>query len=380
MYLWQRFNVNGWNYKEVRWKRGEELKADIGKNTVKLNFIQAVKGVKEVKIPVQPSSRLGFEQAAPGEVSFRPGQPKRPAQKLPTETGQTTKILQKDSLSTKYNKLGDASSAIKEADKTLVVGELNRTKSGIFSSFKKSMENVWTNVREFIQDDWYRVKKLVENKNWKMEGLDPYQREILFKGRVGTRLEEVKNVVINIDKDIIYTSKRIGIKDNELIDEVNSYLISKHAPERNLKLGEMAVGISTKDANETIRILEESAHFDEIKRVANQISDLNKNTLDVLLEGQVIDKELYNMLRTTYKNHIPLNRVFEENEDIIDVLVNKGLDVKWSGLRRAVGSERKVDCLAHHSIFSCWENRRCSKMCDNGCQKTRRLGLSFRYY
>ena len=231
---------------------------------------------------------------------------------------------------------------IKETSSKLIPGEININKLSVYKSFKKSMENAWTNVREFIQDDWYRVKKLVDNKNWKMTGLDPYQREILYKGRIGARLEEVNDTIIKIDEDIVNTAKKIGIENSDLINNSNAYLIAKHVPERNEKLGKGAAGMSTHDANETIKILEELPHFDEIKRISGQISDLNKQTLKVLLEGQVIDKETYDLLHATYKNHVPLNRVFGENEDIVDILVNKGLDVKWSGLRRAVGSQRKV--------------------------------------
>ena len=322
----------------VRMKNDISISREIANNIYK----QATKGIKEVRIPVRPSSRLGFGQVAPGEVSFRPGQPIRPTQKLPISPTRTAKILEKDSLPIKYNKLGEESNIIKEADKTLIAGEINKAKSGLFNSFKNSMENIWTNIREFIQDDWYRVKKLVENKNWKTEGLDPYQKEILFRGRVGARLEEVNNAIIGIDRQIVNFSKSLGIKDTNLTDEINSYLIVKHAPERNLRLGENAAGISTKEAQETLRILEESPRAKTIKNIGEQISNLNKKTLEVLKEGQVIGQDTYDLLNKTYKNHIPLNRIFDESEDVVQVLMNKGLDVRWSGLRRAVGSEKKV--------------------------------------
>jgi len=60
------------------------------------------------------------------------------------------------------------------------------------------------------------------------------------------------------------------------------------------------------------------------------------------LDSEVIDKELFDLLNKTYKNHVPLQRVMSEADDIVDILSGKGFDVRSTGIKRAVGSERPV--------------------------------------
>ena len=200
----------------------------------------------------------------------------------------------------------------------------------------------WTTTREFIEDDWIRVKKLVQQKGANVtETNNPYEAEIRYWGRIGTRLEDAVSKVTAIDKDILDTSKKIGASDKSLAHDVNQYLHAKHAPDYNAKHGEKAAGMTDAEAAQIISDTDSSAHVSEIKRIAKQVKDMSDQTLDVLLEGGVIDQTLYDKLRAMYPEHVPLNRVME-GQDIVDVLINKGFNVQGSGLKRAKGSERQV--------------------------------------
>lgn len=247
------------------------------------------------------------------------------------------------SLNLSYDILGKDAIIVKEADQKILPTKLEPDNFGTYQKFKNFVSDKWTNIREFIQDDWIRVKKLVEREGVKVsDASNPYDKEILFRGKIDTRIERGKDIVKEIDQDIISTAKKAGIEDTKFQDDVNKYLWARHAPERNAKLGDGAAGITTKEANEMVKVIEASPHGKEVIRIANKVSEFNKETLDILLEGGVIDKELHTLLRNTYKNHVPLQRIFEETEAITDVLGGRGFDVRGTGIKRARGSKREV--------------------------------------
>jgi len=207
----------------------------------------------------------------------------------------------------------------------------------------KAIETKWDNIREFVDDDWLRVKKLIQRKGTIItETNNPYEAEIRYWGRLGTRVEEADNIIVGIDKDILSTSRTVKVPDAELSKEINQYLIARHAPERNAALGEKAAGITNKEAEKILTDIASKPYAKEVERIANEIQNLNNKTLDVLLESGVIDKTLLDTLRTKYKNHVPLNRVMSENDDIVEVLTRKGFGVQGAGLKRAFGSEKEV--------------------------------------
>ena len=199
-----------------------------------------------------------------------------------------------------------------------------------------------TKIREVVQDNWIRVKELQRQEGVKVtESANPYLKEELYHGRVGARIERVKEQITNVDKDILTTSKKINLPDSKLKDDINKYLIAKHAPERNARLGDGSAGMTNKEAQDILSGITSSGHGKEVQRIATELKKMSDETLDVLLRERVIGKDLYNQLKTAYKNHIPLQRVMG-GEDIVDVLVNKGFSVQGTGLKRARGSERQV--------------------------------------
>ena len=126
---------------------------------------------------------------------------------------------------------------------------------------------------------------------------------------------------------------------------MNEFLIARHAPERNKQLGDGAAGMTNDEAKEIMKRVKGTQYTKEVERIADHIQKLNDETLDILLEGELITKELYDTLRARYKHHVPLQRILDETgaEEIVDVLTNKGMQVKGSGLKRAKGSDLEVD-------------------------------------
>ncbi|MEK6897677.1 MAG: hypothetical protein AABW93_04075, partial [Nanoarchaeota archaeon] len=257
------------------------------------------------------------------------------------ETGEryTVKELSSDTL---YQKTGITTSAAKEAETIAKELPTNPTK---WNRFSNSIGKFTTSFKEKIVSDWQRVKELKTEGMKLTSELTPYERRKLMAGRQTARLQKTEEVIKTIDKDILDTSNKLKIKDTELQSDVFDYLKARHAPERNVALGEKAAGITTKEAGDIMTRLEKSPHAIEIKRIADDLQKFHNETLDILYQNGrpegVISKELYDLLKTKYKNHISLQRVME-TDDIAEVLSGRGLAVKGTGLKRAVGSEKEV--------------------------------------
>lgn len=284
--------------------------------------------------------------AAPDAASSRPLQKnspaKRPGKEELKQPGLQGVLKSSDSFKEELGASGDTITMRAAEQDIPPAGPKDPSKRPVFENFRHKVGNAWNAVREQIQDDMLRVKQLVENPEIKVsEASDPYQAEILFHGRVGHRLEEAQDLARDIDRDVVRLAEDVGLSDGQFTEEVNRYLIARHAPERNAALEDGAAGMTTAEANAARAEIERSAHGAAVKKVADRIQDFNNRTLDVLLEGEVIDQGLYDLLRTKYKNHIPLNRVFEGEEDIGSAL-GRGFDVRSSGIKAAQGSQRKV--------------------------------------
>lgn len=212
-----------------------------------------------------------------------------------------------------------------------------------FQKLREVIDNKWTEAVQWFQDDMVKVRNLVNNPNVKVtDDTDPWIAETLFHGRIGSRLETAKQQFVAIDKDIIRTAQVNGVPEQDMTTLVNKFLHSRHAPERNARLGDGAAGMTNAEAQAMQVEIEALPYGKEVARIAEQVQEMNNQTLDVLLEAQVIDKEAYDAMRSAYTNHVPLQRVLKEDEDIVQALTGRGFDVKSTGIKRAKGSEREV--------------------------------------
>lgn len=196
-----------------------------------------------------------------------------------------------------------------------------------------------TGIKEKVQDSLIRIKRLQSLKNVKVdEKSDIYVAEELMHGRVGARLENSYETIRDIDTRISDFEKI----DKNIYKKVQDYLIAQHAPERNKALGDGAAGIKTKEARKVLNDIESDPNSQAIKAFAQEFENLNKQVLDILLEGQVITKDLYETLRTKYKHHIPLNRIMDDADDAAQILTGSARDVRGTGIKAAKGSDKPI--------------------------------------
>lgn len=220
-------------------------------------------------------------------------------------------------------------------------------------AWKARVDDLLTRFKENVVNDWQRVKDLEREPGLRKSGdLTPYERRKLMPGRLGQQVEAVEDRVQALDRDLVDTAKRLGIPEQDLQADVYGYLIARHAPERNAAIGERAAGMSDQEAAARIQDISAKPHVAEIQRLADDLQTFHNETLDLLhADGRaeaVVDRDLYTKLRETYPHHMPLQRVFE-NEDVgAQMMGERGLNVLSTGLKRATGSERAIRDLAEN--------------------------------
>lgn len=272
----------------------------------------------------------------------------RLASKVVSDSDRTTSKLVNDAptvtqINKSVNELIAENRAALKGSGELDTALLKPEKLPLYTKAREAVREVFTKVRETVQDNAIRIRKLQETSGVRVaDDADPYLAKKLFIGRASERLEEVNDAIKNIDQQIVKVSKALGIEDKQLMQDVNDYLIARHAPERNKALGDMAAGITDDQAKGVLKRIESSSYSKQVKKIAEQIQALNKQTLDVLYESGVITKKAYKELSENFKYHVPLNRVFDEEDDILQVLTTRGMDVKKTGLYQAKGSVRDI--------------------------------------
>ncbi len=211
------------------------------------------------------------------------------------------------------------------------------------------INEAYLNIRQWGQSSVIKVRKLQERLKKAgyeiTEDINPEMAQTLYYGRVATRQEMVDKKAEVIVKHMVDLSKKNKLDTSVFQKQANDYLIARHAPERNAALYDGAAGITTAEAKKVIAEVENSPLREDVLKVANLIQKMNNEILDVLYQGKetdVITEDLYKTLRDKYKNHIPLNRVLEE-EDVVTYLQSRGLSVKGTGIKRAKGSDLQVD-------------------------------------
>jgi hypothetical protein len=343
-----------WKLREERYAR--ELEAENAK--ARSNGVTE-EGIAEENRIAESEFKSEIAEDETGDVSFNTKDFEKPLQET-NVTGEkqnlipgTETTLPPTKLKPKVNQDQDALKDLKPQGPKDVQGEMHLTppppsgteKTGREGNINPNLLNParWDRVREWLEDNMISVRRLIEQTGTIVtEENNPYEAEKRFAGRIGARAEEANSIVIEIDKDIISTAKKLNIPDNLLSNEVNRFLIARHAPERNAKHGDKAAGITDKEAFTVRAEIAGKPYAKEVERIADIIQAFNNKTLDTLLEGEVISQELYDKLRTMYKNHVPLQRVMSEEDDIVDILTKKGFDVQGAGLKRAKGSDLEV--------------------------------------
>ena len=173
-------------------------------------------------------------------------------------------------------------------------------------------------IRKF-QDGFNRIEALgseVEKRfNKKLDDdTNPYKVEELSSSKIARMQQYIKDTFQTRLQDIMYKN---DIKPAEL----DSYLIAKHAEERNIHIASInkemqdgGSGLSTADAREALKIAREGNNFEILEELSQIIYDLNNANIDIMLEGGLITAPEAKNLRSSdkggnasgYKFYVPL--------------------------------------------------------------------------
>lgn len=234
-------------------------------------------------------------------------------------------------------------------DQVVGIGEKTTKEPNLYRRVTKKLDDALTSTVEYVQNAEIRVRKLMERGDVDInDANNAYQKATLYPGRVATKIDIARAQMESVANDLVDIADRAGRPVEDIRGDVNEYLQASHAPERNAALGEGAAGMTDDAARAARERIESSPEFPAIKKVADQVRALNDQGLVLLKESGVISDKLYADLTTKYKNHVPLNRVFDAESDMGGALSVRGFDVRSSGIKTARGSSREVaDIIAN---------------------------------
>ena len=172
----------------------------------------------------------------------------------------------------------------------------------------------------------------------------------LFIGRVSERLKDFNKKMINHTNPDSFVSRLIA-ETGISLEEFGLYLHALHADERNIKTEkEDGSGLTKKQAAKIKADLNKKYGLSTLKRF---VKEFQKEVIDgdvkIRYEAGLIDEATFNRFMDrksegNYKNYVPLFRVFDNQESVIDDAakgVNK-FSIRGKEYYKAVGSARKV--------------------------------------
>jgi hypothetical protein len=194
------------------------------------------------------------------------------------------------------------------------------------------------------------------------DDINVYEKEQLFHGKVATAIREY---LLNELLPAIKKLKALNLKPQEMQD----YLLARHAEERNNKMNELnkldprtgkerttpwelqdrASGMSTADAQAFLKNLD-PAKKQSLETVAKMFDDMVTGTQKILVDSGADSQDTIDAWNETYKHYVPLFRIEENfvNGGMGATGLSKGFNVSGNFSKRAMGSEKEVqDIIAN---------------------------------
>jgi hypothetical protein len=213
------------------------------------------------------------------------------------------------------------------------------------------------------QIDTKRAQEAISDAAGKItDEIDVYQKEQLFHGKVATAIREY---LLNELLPAIKKLKALNLKPQEMQD----YLLARHAEERNDKMNELnkldprtgkerttpwelqdrASGMSTEKAQEYLKNLDPDKK-ESLEKVAKMFDDMVTGTQKILVDSGADSQDTIDAWNETYKHYVPLFRIEENfvNGGMGATGLSKGFNVSGNFSKRAMGSEKEVqDIIAN---------------------------------
>lgn len=217
------------------------------------------------------------------------------------------------------------------------------------------------NFRRTFQDKFVDVeslqKRITVGKTQLPDVVNIKQAEELYHGRVGERLTEFDEGQV---RPLVEELGKTGVP----MDVFERYATAKHAKERNAVIAERdpskpdgGSGMSNAEAD---RILDGGIPKDvqaKIEPVRQKLLELNRGTLNNLLEGGLINRDTYDLLTKRYKDYVPLRGSGKEGveggteyEGARITGTGSGLDVRGRDIMTAGGRKSQATDLIAYAV------------------------------
>lgn len=219
-------------------------------------------------------------------------------------------------------------------------------------------------VRVKLQDRYLpllRVQQRVESAIGRPlpQVANPYVREELMTGRIGAKLDRLSKDMID---PLFVAMHQAGVS----VDELETYLYARHAPERNAQIAKInpelpdgGSGMSDIEAAALINRMDQAGKLDAIKAIADMVDGIRDYALRLRTESGLLSADEAKAWRDTYENYVPL-RGREEVEGDATGLTERvrragGINVRGKESRRAFGRRSKADNILAYTLLQAEE-------------------------
>lgn len=250
-----------------------------------------------------------------------------------------------------------------------VLRALTDSTDSLLNRLKRAGRAFGTEFRRKAQDreiDLLRTQNAIEQANGGplAEPRNAYLAASLYPGRVAQRDKDlVDDVIEPLVKDIA----RRGLS----LEEVNDFVMARHAIERNLEVGQLhkpgsqfheamtnpaivgASGMSENEANDILNDAQASGKFADLEAVGDEIVAMNRRTLAKLYAEGLITQEQYDALTQKYQYYVPLRGWDDVTDDSHPDTPKTGrrYDVRGPEFQQALGRTSKADSPLAYSIM-----------------------------
>jgi hypothetical protein len=176
------------------------------------------------------------------------------------------------------------------------------------------------------------------------ESEDPYLAELRYHGMAGAAIEDFQREHV---EPLVKAISESGLK----IEDIDSYLLARHAPEANAQLkkinpdredNEALSGMSDAEAQSVVDGFRRSGKLAALEKVADRVDAITKAQRELLVSSGLERPETIAKWQQLYKHYVPLHR---EGFDTASPGRGQGFSVAGRGKRRA-GSNRTVAHVA----------------------------------
>lgn len=181
---------------------------------------------------------------------------------------------------------------------------------------------------------------------------NPYLREELMTGRIGARLEQMVDGLVD---PLFVSMKNEGVTAKELGD----YLYARHAVERNAQIAKInpefpdgGSGMTNAAAESIMNSARASGKGEAFDALARMTDKITREAMRVRVEGGLLSQKDADLWMSTYKHYVPLRGHADVGvEGSERIRQQSGASVRGPESKRALGRETEADNPLAYAIL-----------------------------